>query len=241
MEEAPIPLYYKLYLDLKRELEEDYKKGDKLLTENEICDKFGVSRLTVRRALEELSKEGLITRKRGQGTFYTGKKQEEELTRLTGFTDEAAKQGHKTKSIVLENRLIEIPAELVEEFKVPKDGRVVLLKRIRFLDEDPYAIETAYLNPNADIRVLNIIEMDMSKESLYRILTNEYGIKFTHAVETLEVTTLNKEQAKYLSQNEGSIAALRTRYTYIEDKKCIEYVKSVYRGDKYKFKIVRKA
>ncbi|RAO98736.1 GntR family transcriptional regulator [Petrotoga sp. 9PW.55.5.1] len=241
MEKIPIPLYYKLYVDLKEDLEENYKKGDKILTENEICNKYSVSRLTVRRALDELSKEGLIERKRGQGTFYLGRKQEEELSKLTGFTDEAIKQGHKTTSIVLENKLMAIPQELTEEFKMPKDGRVVLLKRVRYLDEEPYAIESSYLNPYADIRILNIIERDMSNESLYRILNDEFGIVFSHAVETLEVTTLNKEEGKFLSQKEGAIAALRTRYTYIKDEKCIEYVRSLYRGDRYKFRIVRRA
>lgn len=241
MEKVPIPLYYKLYLDLRKELEEEYKKGEKILTEKDMCEKYGVSRLTVRRALEELEKEGLIERKRGQGTFYTGNKQEEELSKLTGFTDEALKQGHRTKSIVLENKLYEVPTELIKEFEIPQNGRVVLLKRVRYLDEEPYAIETAYLNPNADIRVLNIIERDMGKESLYNILINEFGIKLSYALETLEVTTLNKEQSKFLLQKEGAPAALRTRYTYLENGKCIEFVKSIYRGDKYKFRVVRKS
>jgi len=75
MEKVPIPLYYQLYLELKNKLIEEYKKGEKFLTELEICEKYGVSRPTVRKALDELEREGLIERKRGQGTFYTGIKQ----------------------------------------------------------------------------------------------------------------------------------------------------------------------
>lgn len=239
MEKVPIPLYYQLYLELKNKLIEEYKKGEKFLTELEICEKYGVSRPTVRKALDELEREGLIERKRGQGTFYTGIKQEEELSKLTGFTEEAMKQGHKTYSLVLENKLVEIPTDLIKEFGLPKNARVVLLKRVRYLDNEPYALETAYLNPGADIRVLNIIEKDMGKESLYQILTSEYGIRFSKAIETLEVTRLTKEESKYLSQKEGEPAALRTRYTYTDTNQCIEYVISIYRGDKYKFRVVR--
>lgn len=79
------------------------------------------------------------------------------------------------------------------------------MKRVRYLDNEPYALETAYLNPGADIRVLNIIEKDMGKESLYQILTSEYGIRFSKAIETLEVTRLTKEESKYLSQKKENL------------------------------------
>jgi len=87
MAETPIPLYYKLYVDLKESLNSGkYQKGDKLPTEKDLCQKYGISRLTVRRAMDELRREGFIERLKGKGTFVTGSKREEQLAILTGFT-----------------------------------------------------------------------------------------------------------------------------------------------------------
>jgi len=241
MNETPLPLYYKLYNSIKEDFENDkYQKGDKLPTEKEICENYNVSRLTVRRALDELKREGLIDRKKGKGTFFTGKKREEQMSKLRGFTDDVQNSGSKTKSVVLENKLVKAETEFDGIFKTPKDSRVLMLKRIRYINDEPYAIETAYLNPLADLRVLNVIDRDMSKESLYHIFQEEFELEFAYAEETLEITVLDKDESDILQQKKGAPAALRTRYTYLKNGQCIEYVKSIYRGDKYKFKVVKK-
>ncbi|MDN5342869.1 GntR family transcriptional regulator [Oceanotoga sp. DSM 15011] len=241
MKDTPLPLYYKVYNKLRADLDSaKYSKGDKLPTEMEICDQFNVSRLTVRRALEELKREGLIERKKGKGTYFTGKKREEQLSNFSSFTNEAHREGDITCSNVLENKLVKVDNEFIRAFDLPEDARVVYLKRVRYLNDEPYAIENAYLNPGADIRVLNIIEKNMSEESLYNILMDEYGLNISYAEETLEVSLLSKEESELLGLKRGEPAVLRRRYTYLDNNHCIEFVKSIYRGDKYKFKVVRK-
>ena len=231
MAETPIPLYYKLYVDLKESLNSGkYQKGDKLPTEKDLCQKYGISRLTVRRAMDELRREGVIERLKGKGTFVTGSKREEQLAILTGFTDEARKRGVETRSVVLENRLVRVPA----------DAMVVLLKRVRILEGEPYAIEEAYLNVGADIRLLNITQRDMERESLYGILRKEFGINISYAEEEMELTRLKKEEARFLRQDQDECAIMRKRFTYTKSDICIEYVISLYRADKSKFKIVRR-
>lgn len=241
MGETPIPLYYKLYVDLKESLNSGkYQKGDKLPTEKELCQQYSISRLTVRRAMDELRREGFIERLKGKGTFVTGSKREEQLAILTGFTDEARKRGSETRSVVLENRLVRVPADAVELFDIPADAMVVLLKRVRFLEGEPYAIEEAYLNVGADIRLLNITQRDMEKESLYGILRKEYGINISYAEEEMELTRLKKEEARFLRQELDDCAIMRKRFTYTKSDICIEYVISLYRADKSKFRIVRR-
>lgn len=241
MREAPVPLHYQIYLKLRENIENGiYKRGDQLPTEKEICEMFNVSRTTVRRALEELKREGIIERIKGKGTFITLDKKEEQLSNLTGFSEEAKLMGMETHSKVITNKLTRIPLEAKEVFDMPDEGMVVLLKRIRFLDNEPYAVEWAYLNPNADIRVLNILERNMEKESLYGILKDEFEISLSYAEEIMELIKIDGENARYLNQDDGECAILRRRYTYTADGKCIEYVLSIYRGDKYKFKVVRR-
>lgn len=241
MGETPIPLYYKLYVDLKESLNSGkYQKGDKLPTEKELCQNYGISRLTVRRAMDELRREGFIERLKGKGTFVTGSKREEQLAILTGFTDEARKRGSETRSVVLENKLVRVPADAVELFDIPADAMVVLLKRVRFLEGEPYAIEEAYLNVGADIRFLNITQRDMEKESLYGILRKEFSINISYAEEEMELTRLKKEEARFLRQEQDDCAIMRKRFTYTKSDICIEYVISLYRADKSKFRIVRR-
>jgi len=241
MGETPIPLYYKLYVDLKESLNSGkYQKGDKLPTEKELCQQYSISRLTVRRAMDELRREGFIERLKGKGTFVTGSKREEQLAILTGFTDEARKRGSETRSVVLENKLVRVPADAVELFDIPADAMVVLLKRVRFLEGEPYAIEEAYLNVGADIRFLNITQRDMEKESLYGILRKEFNINISYAEEEMELTRLKKEEARFLRQEQDDCAIMRKRFTYTKSDICIEYVISLYRADKSKFRIVRR-
>ncbi|BBE31674.1 GntR family transcriptional regulator [Tepiditoga spiralis] len=234
------PLYLSVYKKIKSDLiNNKYKKGDKIPKELELCETYNVSRLTVRRALDELVREGLLKRVKGTGTFFNGFKTEEVLTRLSSFTDESIKNGFSSKSIVLENTLITIPEELIPVFNLPINSKILKLKRIRYRNEEPYAIETAYLNLAADIRLLNILDEDMNKKSLYSILINEYKLSLKYAEETIEVTQLSLEESKYLEQKKNSPAALRRQITKLDNGICIEYVVAVYRADKYKFKVVK--
>ncbi|WP_041076015.1 GntR family transcriptional regulator [Thermotoga caldifontis] len=238
VEEYPVPLYYRVYRELKRRISEgEYKPGDRIPPEIELVKAFGVSRLTIRRALEELKSEGLISRHKGKGTFIVGKKEEESMNVLKGFTDKAKEEGLNVRSHVLENRLVEIPPELCQVFGLEQGAMVVLLRRVRFLNDEPVAIEAAYLNPAVDVRILSILKKDMSKESLYEFLRSELKIPLIRALEELELTHVSSSDAKHLGLQPGACALLRKRYTYTSNGKCVEFVRSIYRGDKYRFKM----
>ncbi len=235
---SPVPLYYKIYKDLRNKIVGGYFEGGRLPTEKELCEEYDVSRMTVRKAMEQLNMEGLIERKKGKGTFVKKIGSEEQLSRLTGFTEEVGKK--KVKSRVLANRLVRIPVEAKEAFGLPENTLVVLLKRVRYIEEVPVAIEEAYLNPDIDVRILNVLELDMSERSLYEFLRKELGMSLDHAEEIIEVMSLSTSQARLLDQPAGSCALLRRRYTYTPDGRCVEYVLSIYRGDQFKFKVLRR-
>ncbi|MGQ9856281.1 MAG: GntR family transcriptional regulator [Fervidobacterium sp.] len=238
MDKNVIPLYYRIYNEIRNRILSGYYKDGKLPTEMELCTEFGASRITIRNALEQLRREGLISRSKGLGTFIKKFESEEQLTKLTGFTDEM--KDRKVTSKVLENRLVNIPAEAQDCFGLAPGTLVVLLKRVRYIDDKPIAIESAYLNPSVDLRLLNILQKDMEKESLYHFIQNELSINLAYAEEILEVTKVSKDEANLLDVKPGECAILRKRFTYTDTQKCIEYVLSIYRGDEYKFKVVRK-
>ncbi len=234
----PIPLYYKIYRDLRKKIVNGYFKDGRMPTEKKLCEEYGVSRMTIRNALEKLMMEGLIERKKGKGTFIKKKGSEEKLSKLSGFTEEVGKE--RVTSKVLANKLVRIPLEAKDKFGLPEDALVLMLKRVRYINGEAVALEEAYLNPSVDVRILKIIEMDMSKRSLYEFLRSDLGIPLDHAEEVIEVINLSSSYAKLLDQSPGKCALLRKRYTYTSDDKCIEYVLSVYIGDKFKFRVIRR-
>ena len=213
------------------------KPGDYLPSENKLAQMYNINRLTVRQALSELVEEGLVEKRRGKGTIIRHPKNIENLTELRGFTDEANMIGHLASSIVLENKLVDAPGIVMEKLKLPIGSKNVLLKRLRLLDNTPYAIEWSYINPAIDTRVLSVLEMDMSKLSLYKFFRDTLELKMQYADETLEVTAATSESAKLLSISLGSCIVLRRRFTYVYNERCVEYVQSLYRGDKYRFNV----
>ena len=236
--DSPIPIYHQLYEILRTKIKDGvFKVGEYLPPENKLAQTYKVSRLTVRQALAELVEEGLIKKRRGKGTLVIRPKNVENLMELRGFTDDAKKAGYTPASVVLENKLVDVPSIAAEKLNLQIGSKVILLKRLRLLDESPYAIEWAYVNLALDTRILSILEMDMSKSSLYDFFRNTLGIKIKYADETLEVTRADKENADFLNIKVGDCVVLRKRFTYTQEGKCIEYVQSLYRGDRYKFNI----
>jgi len=97
----------------------------------------------------------------------------------------------------------------------------VLLKRIRYVDKKPIAIESAYINPSIDLRLLNVLQKDMEKESLYRFIQKELSINLSWAEEIFEVTRLSRKEAVWLRVNAGECAILRKRFTYTEERNAL--------------------
>ncbi|WP_456400315.1 GntR family transcriptional regulator [Mesoaciditoga sp.] len=235
---SPIPIYHQLYELLKIKIENgEFTVGQYLPSETSLAKRYGVSRLTVRQALSKLVEDGLIEKHRGKGTKVRSRKNVENLMELRSFTEEARESGHVPSSIVMQNTLVDTPFFVADKLNLPSKSKMILLKRLRLLDGVPYVIEWAYINPGVDTRLLNILEMDMSKASLYDYIKKTLEIKFEYAYETLEVGHASAEEARLLSIKTGDCVALRKRFTYTENGECIEYTQSIYRGDKYKFKI----
>uniref|UniRef100_A0A7V3REB9 GntR family transcriptional regulator n=1 Tax=Mesoaciditoga lauensis TaxID=1495039 RepID=A0A7V3REB9_9BACT len=234
----PVPVYHQIYRIMKEEIEKGvFQSGDYLPSEEELAKIYDVSRLTLRQALRKLCEEGIIEKKKGKRSKIVQIKNVENLSELKGFTQDAILSGHSASSIVLANKLVDLPDEVGETFKIPKESKVILLNRLRLLDNIPYAIEWAYINIAIDVRMLNLLETDMSASSLYEFFRKNIGLKLEYADETLEVVMAGVENAKLLGIQTGSCLLFRKRFTYSSTGKCVEYVQSYYRGDRYKFNV----
>lgn len=235
---SPIPIYHQLYEILRDEITANrLKAGEYLPSENNLADLYNVSRLTVRQALSELVENGMVEKRRGKGTRIVQQKSIENLTELKGFTEEARESGHTVSSVVLENKLVDVPEVISDKFDLPEGSKAIFLKRLRMIDGIPYAIELAHINPSTDVRMINILDMDMSKASLYEFFKKNLELSIQYADETIEMLRATSENAKLLKIAPGDCILFRKRFTYAAKNRCVEYVQSFYRGDKYRFNI----
>ncbi|MCB2290102.1 GntR family transcriptional regulator [Clostridium sp. CS001] len=235
----PIPLHYQLKEILQEMIENEVlKPGQAIPTERELCEIQGISRMTVNKAIMSLVNEGLIYREQGKGTFVSIEKVNHEISRLKGFTEQMKENGVISKTKMLSFKVIEATKQNKVELKMPKEeSKVVEIKRLRFSDEQPVAIETAWI----PYYLVNDITREMIEDkSLYAILREKYGHHPYKAKQTIEPIMLNEYESKLLNQENCALALIFRRTTYLENGVPIEYTKAIYRSDKYKYEIILK-
>jgi GntR family transcriptional regulator len=202
------------------------------MSERELGEKFRVSRMTVRQALTEMTREGILYTQVGKGTYVSEPKIKQELQTLTGFSQDMAARGSSASGRVLESKVIPATLTLAAIFSVPMNTELVLLSRLRLSDGNPLAIEVAYLLHRV---CPGILDFDFSKESLYHILGTRYNTHLVHAEQTMEASLASPQEIELLQTTSPAPVLRIERFSYNEQNTLIEFVVSAYRGDRYKF------
>lgn len=205
--------------------------GSPMPTERSLATDFDVSRTTVRQALAELTVEGRLVRVQGKGTFAAEPKVAQRL-QLSSYTDDMRAQGRQPTSRQLE--ITELPAqqELATLLGTGANSTVLRLRRLRIADGEPMAIETTHL-PLSRFRGL-ALELEAGG-SLYRVLRESFGVELGHADETIETALASPEEAELLGADVGLPMLLLSRHSFDTEGRPVEWVRSIYRGDRYKF------
>jgi GntR family transcriptional regulator len=234
-----VPVYYQIKQTIKNWIiNREYEPGDKIPSENELAQRFGVSRLTVRQAISHLIQEGFLISKRGEGTFVT--KDEKLLNsfslEFSGFMDDLFYQISKSKTKSVTMAKILPPSSIKEKLKIRReDDEVIQIKRVRFLQDNSFAYTINYLPTEIGSKIK---EMDLYKKPLLQIMEQDMGIQFTEAFQTIEASFADQEIAQKLGLPSGSPILFVERIMYAKHGKPVELVQSSYRGDVYKY-IVR--
>jgi GntR family transcriptional regulator len=228
----PIPLYHQLKSKILREFEAGrWKPGDRLPTENEWISRFHVSKITVRQALHELAHLGYIRREQGRGTFVQQPPLDEGPRDLTSFTDEMRSHGLTAVSRVLEQGVVPAPVEIASALKIPPEGPVFRLRRLRLADGAPMGLQTAFI---AMALVPGIDRLPFADASLYDVLAHRYALHAAGARETHQAILVTTDDALLLRVPAGSPALAAERLTSLPDGRPLEYVRSIMRGDRYR-------
>jgi GntR family transcriptional regulator len=228
------PLYKQLKAALFDYIDENLKEGDALPIESEIEKKFGVSRITVRKTIEELVKEGVVTKTQGRGTFVQSKKIVQKAGSITSWTEEMSAKGKQTETRNLIMNEIEPSRKIVEELKLSKGEKVICLKRLRCADGEPISIIINYFRSKF---VPDFIKKGLQKESLYELLEEDYGIQLERAHERIKARIANDLEALELGVSPDSAILHITRVSYLPDGTPFELVEMANRSDRYQYDI----
>ena len=203
--------------------------GDSIPSERRLSTDFGVSRLTVRAALDELVREGYLVRRRGSGTFVSEPKIAQELT-MTSFTDDMLRLGMRPSSRTLDLRVTPAGARLGRFLNVSPSEPIVVAQRLRLADGESMAIETLHVPAGL---VPGLTARDLDTHSFYELLQDRYGIVVGNGFQRIEATVTNEEESSALGVPLHAPAFLFERTTRADDGTVVEFVRSVYRGDRY--------
>ena len=230
---SPIPYYYQLQEILQGWVKENHvPPHTQLLSEAELCEQFGVSRTVVRQALLGLARDGLIYRVKGRGSYVAPPKLRQQISELTSFTQDSIERGVRPSSIVLRQEMSLAGDTIGQHLEIPPPTPVFCLERVRLVDDEPLALETAYLSFDDCEELLH---EDLASQSLYAILATRYGITPFQAEQEHEASTVRPREAKLLRIQPGDPVMHICRVTYDTDQHPFEVTQCIYRGDKYRF------
>lgn len=227
-EGSTLPLYQQLQRALRAAIENRVLDADDALpAERDLAAEFGVSRITVRKAIDGLVAEGLLVRHHGSGTFVRPKV-EKNFSKLTSFSEDMRARGRKPKSVWLQRAAGTVTPEEALALRLSPGTPVYRFHRIRFADDVPMAIEYATVVASC------LPSIDAVKTSLYEAL-EQAGNRPVRALQRLRAVLLTAEQAERLGAKERDAGLLVERLGFLADHRAVEFSQSFYRGDIYDF------
>lgn len=226
------PLYFQLKEKIKAEIERGkYPVGSKIPPEHEIEESYQVSRVTVRRALQELTEEGLLERKQGKGTFVSVPRIHQDLRDIHSFHEVCRKNGTVPGTKVI--RIREIPADEkdMKELNLPKGAKILEIIRVRSSDNLNVMLEINHFS----MAYSYLEDMDLNG-SLYRIL-QEYGIVPAKATHEISLHNIDSNQALLLETETGRTVLKLREVIYDQKGRPLHNSLQLIRGDRFTFMI----
>ena len=227
--ENHLPLYYQIKQNLLEILKSGkFAPGDPLPSEGEMGEYYGVARLTVRQAVGDLVREGILVRERGRGTFVAYPKKTYMMIRAAGFSERIRQSGQVPSNKVLSFEILPFTSELSGHLDINVGDPVYRMVRIRKADGEPHMIQTTYLEQN---RFPGLEKIDFTTNSLYDVLQHQFGCLITNAEKIFEPVLLTKEEATLLESKAGTPALFMEMNAFDQYGVRTEFTQAVMRGD----------
>lgn len=230
--------YEKIAFDIKEDiLSEKYKPNEQLPFEKELCEKYNVSKMTVKKALDLLVNDGLIIKRRGSGTFVKDITEKEiqriiEKKQFSGLTTTSI--GHKVTSKVLEFKIINVTKEIADILKIEEDEFIYFVHRVRYVDDKAVVIEKTYIPLN----LIPGMKLADVKKSIYGYIKDKLSLNIQSAHSTVRAMKSDELDRKYLNLEKDEPILEVERVAYLDNGKVFEYSFSRHRYDKFEFKSI---
>lgn len=211
---------------------EDMAAGQQFPPERELAQELSISRMTLRRAIDELVARGAVRRRHGSGVFALAPKLDQTLM-ASSFTQDMLARGLTPGARTLSFDVVAAGPRIGRSLRISAEDAVAKITRLRLADGEPIALEELHV-PRLLVPDLN--RADLEDRSFYALLAEQCGIDIARSVQTIEPTVLDAEEARDLDVPVHSPALLFERTSWSATEEPIEFVRSVYRGDRYKIR-----
>lgn len=231
----PAPLHARLRQALRRRiLDGTYAPASRLPSERELIADFGLSRITVRKALGDLQQEGLIHTLQGRGSFVAAPKAFQDLHELRGLAEALAPQGRSLHNRLLDARFGPAPPGVAQRLGLAADAEVGTIRRLRLLDGVPLSVETSHF-PAAIARAL--LQQDLARNDVFRLLEDALGLALGHAELSLEAAAADAALAAALGTAPGTPLLRIERLTHDAQGRPIDFEHLHYRSDGFQIRL----
>lgn len=227
-----LPLYAQVEEALAALIQRELAPGDRLPTEDRLIEQFGVSRITVRRAVQNLVARGVVVTRQGRGTFVAEPHFEQPLTALTGFVEDMEALGLGASAELVTAETVPAPPLASERLHLAPTEPVDFIERVRLAEGHPVSFDQTWL-PHGLAE--GVVDEDLKNEPIFALLEQKHGVPLTHASYRLRATSADTTIAERLRVAPGSPILLVERTTFTTGHRPIDFELLHYRGDAITF------
>ena len=229
-QDTATPLYVHLMEEIEKNIENGiYKPGDRIMTEAEMAKEYGVSLITVRKAVGSLIEKGLVIRRQGKGTFITKPKFSRNMKKLQSFTEMSEKMGVRPGGKMLENRLIGADEKTAARLSIKPGSSVVYISRLRYADQEPVQIERNYF----PLKYAFLLEAQFNNNSLLGFLQEKAGARVASSEKVIELCRATAEEAELLEVKKGDYLLFVQSTAYDSEGEPIYAGIQIINGDRF--------
>lgn len=232
-----VPLYAQIVEQLHQDIEHGmFNQNGRLPTEEELSSKYGVSRITIRRAVDELVNQGLVEKKQGKGTFVTKPKYSRNIRRLSGFTQMCEQMGVVPGGRMLDNRLIAADEKTAKKLGVAPGSDIIYIHRLRYANNEPVIIERNYFPP----KYAELLQRRFDNESLFAYLKEHMGVICKESEKLIELCHVTGEEAKMLDVKRGDYMMFVKSTAYDQNREPIYVGVQIINGERFSLNVYEK-
>lgn len=237
LELGPTPLHHQVYADLRAALDAgDWAPGDRLPPERELARRYGCSLITVRHALDELSREQRIERTRGRGTFVLQPRIDRDFAGTLSFAEEMESRGLTPETKLITSRLESARGAVAAELRIGEESPSLYLERLRLANGEPLLLEQVHLSAD---RFGELLRYDLERSSLYELLAERFGARIVRAREAIEPVFLRTREARLLNRKPRSPALLVEGTAFDAAGEPVEFARSYVAGERTRYYVER--